>query len=70
MLLLNRKDLAGAFTLPMVITTVEQTFQDYHKRASKIYCDVIAKGRLVTDSYNNSVCDRHLVGIQKLEGGF
>ena len=31
MLLLNRKDLAGAFTLPMVITTVEQAFQDYHK---------------------------------------
>jgi ornithine cyclodeaminase/alanine dehydrogenase-like protein (mu-crystallin family) len=31
MLLLNRKDLTGAFTLPMVITTVEQAFQDYHK---------------------------------------
>ena len=31
MLLLNRKDLAAAFTLPMVITTVEQAFQDYHK---------------------------------------
>jgi ornithine cyclodeaminase len=31
MLLLNRKDLADTFTLPMVITTVEQAFQDYHK---------------------------------------
>ena len=42
MLLLNRKDLAGAFTLPMVITTVEQAFQDYHKR------DLQVAGRLTT----------------------
>jgi len=31
MLLLNQKDLAKAFTLPMVIPAVEQAFLDYHR---------------------------------------
>ena len=42
MLLLNRKDLAGVVTLPMVITTVEQAYQDYHKGNLRV------PGRLTT----------------------